>query len=1190
MSGHNHDRRQGPKQQLLQTETMEMQGHDSGIFSLGKDERRKCYTPRHGPFLPSMRLWWFEVLGMVTSVAALLAIFGILFAYSGEPLSAWKAELRPNTIVAVLSTLSKSAMLMVVAQCIGQLKWLYFAQRPHPLQHIEIFDDASRGPLGSAKLLVHVNWTALLASLGAIITLLSLAMDPFVQQVISYDAVTFNDTTAQTFLSTARAYDTGLSYATSGTIDSDGSASSSIGFFGERDPNIAGAIYKGVFGDMYQSTVDCASGNCTWAEENRGWSGTVWNASAMIYNPDLPGKNRLLTKDGTIATIASVRYHDVTDDKDEVCQEIEEINAGQVLECSLKWCVKTYNATAVQNGILSDAPSKTEALDFVEFETCNGIFDDTQGFDFTISSYIDETSNDQEYRRIQPAFRQNEVPQFPCPVLDNAGDRTQVMNAKLQKAAEFGAKFQQAPNVFLVNDRNTEDLQTALSYIFQGGLTNTFKVGEDSTKLALSTAHESNEFEKLMERVADTSGKVQNKTLQLAQDHYELSMCALRGLRAHSLTLERTTQQVIAQLNLGGLFSIDNGVSQVRYIESMPETRQALTRVLMAILTLKNSGMCQGSINAIVESPNRQDTAEVFEFDQSDISALLVLLNTHSPDIGTTLTARRELEEDVPEDVARLLVRRSDSLDHLMPPGGTKRWTWSYLCFFTAFVTLATASYAGAHVNDGGGELPVDYVVFDSLVQRDPEFIEKFYSFRRRRLSCLDSFLQGPVWVIGSHNHEDRALCLAIEIGQFAALWGPVYALPDKGEFDRLMALSVENGFMYRTPDTGHLRKGEVAVHYTATGRTRKIDDLHNQEKGRWATSNGHGLLPESLVPFDVGAKLLIGTPTAAHTDSVVGINTQSKHAPKSPPTDFSVTQLDLVAFAQDHASQIVELGVLPRRYLPDALSLSMSFGKWVNPGFSKTYKLDRGRTQKERLLDFVSKSTSRLSQILDVKIGLEVSLHTYNARRITLHDAPGLAFPELEPILAEAHSTRDNATLATHLDYLGDTGLDHDDHLVIYWPYATGLPKGLKMSATPPSWHKMMRDTISTSCFAVASTQCLAYTGNDSVKDKTLMTSTTAPALQTDIQVHSDCNITTPLRCKAVLRLDSGTLELRNNEVQHQLAYFRDNSIINKLGGTWRAFLIGSGSHVHQELVGAARRSRHTVSVCVVDVPSGMH
>ena len=119
MSGRHHDRRDGPKQQLLQTEAMELHGNDSGIFNVKSKERQS-----HRTGYASVGLWWFEVLGMATSVAALLAIFGILFAYSDKPLSDWKAILRPNTVVAVLSTLSKSAMLMVVGQCIGQLKWV----------------------------------------------------------------------------------------------------------------------------------------------------------------------------------------------------------------------------------------------------------------------------------------------------------------------------------------------------------------------------------------------------------------------------------------------------------------------------------------------------------------------------------------------------------------------------------------------------------------------------------------------------------------------------------------------------------------------------------------------------------------------------------------------------------------------------------------------------------------------------------------------------------------------------------------------------------------------------------------------------------------------------------------------------------------------------------------------------------
>ncbi|CAK1362457.1 unnamed protein product [Cercospora beticola] len=554
MSGRRHDdRRDGPKQQLLQTEAMELHGNDSGIFSVKSQERQS-----HRTSSASVGLWWFEVLGMATSVAALLAIFGILFAYSGKPLSDWKAILRPNTVVAVLSTLSKSAMLMVVGQCIGQLKWVYFAQRPRSLRNIEIFDDASRGPLGSAKLLVHINWTALLASVGAIITLLSLGMDPFIQQVISYDAVTFNDTTAKAYLSTAQAYDTGLGYRTHLTGPDGGLQASSIRMVGLGDPSIAGAIYKGVFGDVFRSTVACSSGNCTWpsyeslgicssctnvtaasktnctltlndyydppkasdrqclTRSPRGvamessndcttseWRGTVWNASAMVTDPDAPRGHRLLTKDGTIGVVAGTRFRKVDDREQAFCQSTEESLVEDVIECTLKWCTKSYERTIVENGTLSDPASTTEPLDFIEFETCGGLFDETDAFKNTTWTLREENVYDEIYSDMRPAFRDKDVPQYTCPQGDNEGE-TEDRAIKTKQASELGAKFQQAPNVFLINDRNTFDIQSAISFIFQGGLTQEFVVGEDSTKLALAAAQQSGEFSQLMDRVAES--------------------------------------------------------------------------------------------------------------------------------------------------------------------------------------------------------------------------------------------------------------------------------------------------------------------------------------------------------------------------------------------------------------------------------------------------------------------------------------------------------------------------------------------------------------------------------------------------------------------------------------------------------------------------------------------------------------
>ena len=89
-----------------------------------------------------------------------------------------------NAVISVLTTTSKSLMFYVVAACIAQIKWIWFAQA-RPLSKIQVFDNAHRGPLGSAYMLMDLTlWS--FASLGAIITILALAFDPFVQQALVF--------------------------------------------------------------------------------------------------------------------------------------------------------------------------------------------------------------------------------------------------------------------------------------------------------------------------------------------------------------------------------------------------------------------------------------------------------------------------------------------------------------------------------------------------------------------------------------------------------------------------------------------------------------------------------------------------------------------------------------------------------------------------------------------------------------------------------------------------------------------------------------------------------------------------------------------------------------------------------------------------------------------------------------------
>ena len=113
----------------------------------------------------------------------------LLFEIDNKPLKNWiitNADITPNALVSVLSTVTKTAILLPIAEGISQLEWTYFQQRPHRLADLQMFDEASRGPWGAVILMLRVRTGAVVATIGAILTLLTLAMDRFSQQVLSY--------------------------------------------------------------------------------------------------------------------------------------------------------------------------------------------------------------------------------------------------------------------------------------------------------------------------------------------------------------------------------------------------------------------------------------------------------------------------------------------------------------------------------------------------------------------------------------------------------------------------------------------------------------------------------------------------------------------------------------------------------------------------------------------------------------------------------------------------------------------------------------------------------------------------------------------------------------------------------------------------------------------------------------------
>ena len=86
--------------------------------------------------------------------------------------------------------IEKTSMLLAVTESIGQAKWLLFRKQNRNLADFKTIDEASRGPWGAFQLLYRFwDGRTILASAGASIVLVSLVVDPFTQQILSYPSI-----------------------------------------------------------------------------------------------------------------------------------------------------------------------------------------------------------------------------------------------------------------------------------------------------------------------------------------------------------------------------------------------------------------------------------------------------------------------------------------------------------------------------------------------------------------------------------------------------------------------------------------------------------------------------------------------------------------------------------------------------------------------------------------------------------------------------------------------------------------------------------------------------------------------------------------------------------------------------------------------------------------------------------------
>lgn len=126
--------------------------------------------------------WLWQILAILGSGLSMVAIGILLAHYNDQPIFDWNG-VTLNAIIAVFSAMSKAMLAYTISENLGQAKWIWFSWQQRPLSDIDLIDGGSRGPLGSLRILGKPVARSFI-SMGAIIVILSAAIDPFVQLTV----------------------------------------------------------------------------------------------------------------------------------------------------------------------------------------------------------------------------------------------------------------------------------------------------------------------------------------------------------------------------------------------------------------------------------------------------------------------------------------------------------------------------------------------------------------------------------------------------------------------------------------------------------------------------------------------------------------------------------------------------------------------------------------------------------------------------------------------------------------------------------------------------------------------------------------------------------------------------------------------------------------------------------------------
>ncbi|KAF2136589.1 uncharacterized protein K452DRAFT_362416 [Aplosporella prunicola CBS 121167] len=258
-------------QHLLRRTVPETSSHDSDQISNAQAEESASMATtdkedRPGPAFPQKTCsrndrskswistirndWLWELGSIVVSILCTVAIAAVLLTVSDKPLSNFHLPIQPSTLISIFITTMKATMIFVVSEIISQLKWSYFETKSRQIYELQYFDGASRGPWGSVLFICFMRDRELLTTVGVIITVVAIALEPFGQQVVSLQERYVPRQGHIATIPVTHSYNT----EKSGKYNTPG--------FNREE--IESSLISGLLGSTSLLPFSCPSGNCTW--------------------------------------------------------------------------------------------------------------------------------------------------------------------------------------------------------------------------------------------------------------------------------------------------------------------------------------------------------------------------------------------------------------------------------------------------------------------------------------------------------------------------------------------------------------------------------------------------------------------------------------------------------------------------------------------------------------------------------------------------------------------------------------------------------------------------------------------------------------------------------------------------------------------------------------------------------------